>query len=327
LVDWSLAVFGFKEFIMFRLVVVSIFLSITMLLCSIESVAEKRVVILGFDGVDPGIAKEMMDAGDLPNLKKLSEQGTFTPLGSSNPPQSPTAWSSFSTSKHPGNHGIYDFLLRTPSNYRPGVGFGSVVQPKLTPDGSLQSPAAFTNIRKGRTFWKVASNEGVRAKVLSVPFAFPADSLEDGCMLSGLGVPDLRGTTSTFFLMTEAADKASNLSGGKKLPLKFSGDTARVEVEGIRIPGTRSYAKVPVDITANRSAKSVSIALPGTKVELKEGEWSPWIEWSFALSPKVDAHAISRFHALAAGDEVRLYMTCLQFDPNSPLMSFTEPEG
>lgn len=295
--------------------------------CIAGAQAEKQVVILGFDGVDPDIARDMIAAGDLPNLKRLSDEGTFTDLGSSNPPQSPTAWSSFSTGKHPGNHGIYDFLLREPGNYRPGVGFGSVKQPELNPDGSYRSKASFENIRKGRTFWKVADSAGLKTKVLSVPFAFPADSLEEGCMLAGLGVPDLRGTTSTFFLMTEAATEEESLSGGKKLPLTFANDVAQVNIEGLRIPGSRDYAKVGIAITADRTAKSLSIKLPNESVTLKEGEWSPWVEWSFTLSPKVEARAISRFHALAVGNEVRVYMTCLQFDPNDPFIPFTSPEG
>ena len=59
--------------------------------------AEQRVVILGFDGMDPVLAQRWMDAGKLPTFKRLAEQGHFQPLGTSNPPQSPVAWSDFAT--------------------------------------------------------------------------------------------------------------------------------------------------------------------------------------------------------------------------------------
>jgi predicted AlkP superfamily phosphohydrolase/phosphomutase len=300
-------------------------------LCCVVSLqtfaAEKRVIILGFDGVDPGIVSDMMTSGDLPNLTKLSEQGVFTPLGSSNPPQSPTAWSSFATSKHPGSHGIYDFLVRNPKTYVPGVGFGTVQKPVLNADGSFKTPPAFNNIRKGRTFWKVASNEGVRAKVLSVPFSFPADTLEEGCMISGLGVPDLRGTTSTFFLMSEGYTKSGGLSGGRKIPLDFSSGTATVEVEGIQIPNSRprKFVSVPISLQVDRNARRVVIDLPEKSLELDEGTWSPWVEWTFDISAKEQAHAISRFRILSAGDEVRLYMTCLQYDPRKQYIEMTSP--
>src|SRR5690606_31808288 len=42
-----------------------------------------RVIVLGFDGVDPDLAAEMMAAGELPNLAQLRDQGTFTALESS----------------------------------------------------------------------------------------------------------------------------------------------------------------------------------------------------------------------------------------------------
>ena len=40
----------------------------------------KRVVIVGFDGMDPELAERFINEGRLPNLKKLRDQGTFRPL-------------------------------------------------------------------------------------------------------------------------------------------------------------------------------------------------------------------------------------------------------
>jgi len=290
-----------------------------------ESVQKGKVVILGFDGVDPGIVQTMMDAGELKNLSKVAEQGTFQPLGSSNPPQSPAAWSSFATSKHPGNHGIYDFLARNPSSYLPMQGFGKDQKVVLNPDGSLRRSASWKTYRKGKSFWKVASDQSVRSKILSVPFAFPADSLEDGCMLAGLGVPDIRGTTSIFFYLSEEFDKKGKMSGGEKIPLSFENDKTTIQIEGLRIPKKKTYATVPLTITADRTNKLVTLELPAKTVSVKEGEWTEWMEWEFKLSDKYSVNAISRFHVLEAGDQVRLYMSCLQFDPDKPYMEFTTP--
>ena len=57
----------------------------------------RRLVILGFDGVDPRLLANWMAEGKLPRLRQLSEGGDFRPLGSTNPPQSPVAWTSFAT--------------------------------------------------------------------------------------------------------------------------------------------------------------------------------------------------------------------------------------
>ncbi len=300
------------------------FFALSLLFLSSAS-AEKRVIILGFDGVEPSIVDAMMKEDELPNLARLQHQGTFQRLQSSNPPQSPTAWSSFTTSKYPGNHGVYDFLRRTPKNYRPGVGFGSVVRPKLGADGSLTRAPAFKNIRKGKSFWQIANEQGTRCKILSVPFAFPAEDLSDSCMLSGLGVPDIRGTTSTFFLMSDSFTKASSMSGGRQVPLIFEGDRAVAVIEGIRNPKTRKYVQVPLTVEADRVAHRVRFDLAGTEIELGEGEWSGWLEWTFDVSAKYSVRAISRIHVLEAGEQVRLYMTCLQFHPEDPFMRFTTP--
>lgn len=284
-----------------------------------------RVIILGFDGVEPTIVDAMIENGELPNLAALRDQGTYSRLASSNPPQSPTAWSSFTTSTHPGNHGVFDFLRRSPARYIPRVGFGSVVPATLGADGALTREPRFDNIRKGKSFWQVANEQGAQVKVLSVPFAFPAEDLEESCMLASLGVPDIRGTQSWFFYLSDGFEEAERLSGGEKIPLTFEGDVATVDIPGIQNPTTKEYATVPMQIEADRAAKSITVTVGDQVVELQEGTWSKWLKWEFEVSSAWTVHAISRVHALEVGEQVRLYTTCLQFDPENPLMQFTSP--
>ena len=40
--------------------------------------AKQRVFVIGFDGMDPTLARRFMDEGKLPNLKELADEGTFT---------------------------------------------------------------------------------------------------------------------------------------------------------------------------------------------------------------------------------------------------------
>ena len=284
-----------------------------------------RVVILGFDGVEPTIVDAMLTAGELPNIAKLREQGCFQRLGSSNPPQSPTAWSSFATCLNPGNHGIYDFLRRDPARYAPGLGFGITKHPELAPDGSLSKAAEYQNYRKGDTFWGAASAQGARSKLLIVPFAYPAEPLQDGCQLCGLDVPDVRGTQSTFFAMSDQFDKQQNLGGGVRLPLQFTGDTATVMLPGPRHPTTREFIEAPINVTVDRAAHKAVIDLQGKTVELAEGAWSAWLEWTFKATDQFAIHAISRIHVLEVGESVRLYMTCLQIHPKKPYMQISTP--
>jgi predicted AlkP superfamily phosphohydrolase/phosphomutase len=81
--------------------------------------ARRRVVILGFDGVDAGIVERQIAAGKLPNLAAVQKQGGFTPLLPPVPAQTPVSWASFSTGLDPGSTRIFDFLKRDPKTLTP----------------------------------------------------------------------------------------------------------------------------------------------------------------------------------------------------------------
>jgi predicted AlkP superfamily phosphohydrolase/phosphomutase len=64
--------------------------------------AAPKTIILGFDGMDHALTQRFMDAGDLPNFKRLAEQGLYQRLETSNPAQSPVSWAVFNTGSNPG---------------------------------------------------------------------------------------------------------------------------------------------------------------------------------------------------------------------------------
>src|SRR3954469_19860119 len=129
----------------------------------------QRLVILGFDGMDPGLVGGWMREGKLPHLKQLAERGGMYPLATTHSPESPTAWASFATGVNPGKHNIYDFLVRDTATYLPDLGmvrrepgrflfdYVPVARPKLAP------------LRGGTSFWVTAGRAGVRSSVLTVP--------------------------------------------------------------------------------------------------------------------------------------------------------------
>jgi predicted AlkP superfamily phosphohydrolase/phosphomutase len=77
-----------------------------------------RVLVIGWDGATFDVLRPWMDAGELPNLARLVEQGVRADMKSTIPPWSFQAWSSFMTGKNPGKHGIYDFFRTPPGTYR-----------------------------------------------------------------------------------------------------------------------------------------------------------------------------------------------------------------
>src|SRR5512135_1938595 len=72
----------------------------------------KRLYLIGVDGMDPDIVTAMVGEGSLPNIRLLSEKGTFSRLPTITPPQSPSVWTTLSSGVYPSVHGVTDFILR-----------------------------------------------------------------------------------------------------------------------------------------------------------------------------------------------------------------------
>lgn len=85
-----------------------------------------RVVVLGFDGADARTTAALMERGELPNLAALAAQGTFGPLMTSNPAESPVSWSVLNTGQNPARTGVPGFVVRdllASGLPVPGIGF------------------------------------------------------------------------------------------------------------------------------------------------------------------------------------------------------------
>lgn len=71
-----------------------------------------KTLIIGFDGMDHGLARQFMDQGLLPNFSRLATEGHFGRLETSNPAQSPVSWAVFNTGTNPGKTGVGGFVSR-----------------------------------------------------------------------------------------------------------------------------------------------------------------------------------------------------------------------
>ena len=129
----------------------------------------RRVVILGLDGLDPELVERFLKEGRLPHLAKLRDEGTYKRLGTTWPPLSPVAWSSFSTGCNPGKHNIFDFLTRNPADYGPRMTSTRMRPPRRCLRlGPFQVPLSRTRIealRKSNPFWRVLGDAGVFSAV------------------------------------------------------------------------------------------------------------------------------------------------------------------
>ncbi|HKE07852.1 MAG TPA: alkaline phosphatase family protein, partial [Candidatus Acidoferrum sp.] len=73
-----------------------------------SSKTQKKVIVLGIDGMDPQLLRQYMAEGKMPNFAALAARGSFLTLETSMPPQSPVAWANLITGMNPGGHGIFD---------------------------------------------------------------------------------------------------------------------------------------------------------------------------------------------------------------------------
>ena len=174
----------------------------------------KRVVVIGLDGLDPGVVRRLMSEGRMPHFKKLAESGTFTDLQTTLPPISPVAWSSFQTGVNPGKHNIYDFLNRDLRTYLPELSSARIVESNARSWRKwFGSGASVRLLRKSQPFWKILGDFGVFSTILRVPITFPPERFF-GLSLSAMCTPDLRGSQGSFTLFTTDPDEATAATGG-----------------------------------------------------------------------------------------------------------------
>jgi hypothetical protein len=107
----------------------------------------KRVVVLGLDGLDYGLARQWIDAGQLPNLARVEKLGGFLPLQTTLPAVSPVAWSGFATGADASRHNIFDFLTRDPRRVSSSVAGSSPgpSKPSNRPARARPSGASWPN--------------------------------------------------------------------------------------------------------------------------------------------------------------------------------------
>jgi predicted AlkP superfamily phosphohydrolase/phosphomutase len=294
--------------------------------------AGKKVIVIGIDGMDPGLSKSMMDEGRLPNLARLSAAGGFSELGTSIPPQSPVAWANFINGSGPGSHGIFDFIHRHPeeqcatfSSFAETVGGQTVLR------------------RQGVPFWDYLDAAGIPSTFYDLPSNYPASPSHHGhhrC-LSGMGTPDMLGTFGTYqhFADNNPPDPAEE-SGGKRFPLSFDGqDQAAAKIIGPLNTLLDKPEPFTVEFTVHRDrqADAALVEVQGQRILLKAGQWSRWTKLAFSLpwsvkvgrtisGPGGDVSGICRFYLQEVAPNFRLYVSPLNMDPSAPEQKISEPE-
>ncbi len=317
----------------------------------------QKMVILGFDGMDPRLVEQWMAEGKLPNMAKLARQGGSYRLETTASPESPTSWSSFAIGGNPGRHSIYDFLIHDVKTYMPDTGMVRREMPTVLFNYVPTSKPKIVSLRGGTSFWVTAGEAGVRSAILTVPVTFPPEAVPNGRMLSGLPLPDVRGTIGTFsYFATDLSryEEGSTEMGGLLKRLVFTGDTARTELTGPPNPIVKAQSDairkkpqpwsdadkarlaeldraadimIPMTIQWDRQAKRATIELQGESIRLGEREWSRWVPLEFRVNLLVRVYGMAQLFLIKAGDDLQLYVSPINWRPESPLVPISSPDS
>jgi predicted AlkP superfamily phosphohydrolase/phosphomutase len=297
----------------------------------------KRLVIIGFDGMDPQLAQRFMDEGRMPNMKKVAEEGVFSPLNTSYPSMSPVAWSSFTTGVDASRHNIFDFITRDPCTYLPVLSSSEITAGekallKIGKKEFFKRPTGGIRLlRKGKPWWSFLGDKKIFSNIIRVPITFPPEKFH-GASLSGMCVPDLKGTQGSFTFWTSNAAQAGPEAGGDVLMVGRDGNTLRCPITGPADPGAAKPEpmRIPMKVEVLEDDKRIRLSI-GAKgeeqiVELGMKDYSDWITLEFkSKHSKAKASGIARFYCMGTKPEFGLYMTPIQIDPSNPAMPISHP--
>lgn len=126
-----------------------------------------RVIVVGLDGATWDLLKPWAESGKLPTIKWLMENGVWGDLETVIPPLSAPAWTSFITGKNPGNHGIYNFVLKKENSYDI-IFVNSIIQRKLS-----------------RRLWDYLAFKNFKSIIINLMPSYPPENI-NGILISDI---------------------------------------------------------------------------------------------------------------------------------------------
>ncbi|GLI33413.1 alkaline phosphatase family protein [Desulforhabdus amnigena] len=138
----------------------------------------KKTMVIGLDGASWTILNTMIAHGHMPTLQAEIENGRAQVLTSTEPPITPSAWTSFQTGLSPEDHHVLGF---------------KELQMK---DGRFQSNILFSTNLSVKRIWDILSEHKKRVCILNLPLTYPPFPI-NGILVSGFPVPSSK-TEFTF---------------------------------------------------------------------------------------------------------------------------------
>lgn len=291
-----------------------------------------KLIILGIDGMDPLLLRQFMAKGEMQHFATLASEGSFLPLQTSTPPQSPVAWSSLITGMNPGGHGVFDFIHRDPRTLTPYFSTAQVIPPahnlRLGDWVIPISKGQVKLLRKGKAFWQYLDDHEIPIEVVRMPANFPPVATK-GKTLAGLGTPDLLGGYGTFsFYTDDSSFPAGPVDGGVIYSVRLSGDHMESYLHG---PPNSFRANapdlaIPFAVDRDPSEPVARLTIEGQTLILKAGQMSPWVRLTFTFFPVLEKiTGICRFYLKQVHPQLELYVSPINLDPAAPALPISTP--
>jgi predicted AlkP superfamily phosphohydrolase/phosphomutase len=149
------------------------------------------VILIGVDGAEWNVIRELWSQGQLPALRRIAEQGVAASLDTDYA-ISPVIWTSIATGRPPKVHGITGFVVPSPK--------GDV-------------PVSST-LRRVPALWNMAAKAGHRTAVVSWWASWPVEAIPGGVVVSDRAMNELpHGISPPAFAARFAALREAALAG------------------------------------------------------------------------------------------------------------------
>src|SRR5436853_3752134 len=121
--------------------------------------SQPKVIVFAVNGAEWDILRPLLIQGQMPNLKKVLDNGIFGKLKTISEPNCPKVFTAFATSALPEESGITGFVVG--------------------------GQTASTNMLKAEPLWSILSKRGITVGMANVPATFPVMPV-NGYMISGM---------------------------------------------------------------------------------------------------------------------------------------------
>ena len=279
----------------------------------------KRVMLIGVDGAMLSMVEQYLEAGSMPALAGLLNDGTAVEALPSVPVDTPTNWTTIATGAEPVNHGINSFIAKWAGE-------------ELTVQDTERARSMQSTTSVAELLWETVGRHGGSSVVVNYPVGWPPKG--DGVRVIGGDTPGgmiWHKTREELYAEGPARDSLLELHGVTidPTPLSFRPvearpDEAAVDVESTFVPVS---GHEPAGFWARRGRADGHVRLTLSRDEagrqpvadLAPGQWSQWI--SMQLDGRESATRFRLIRADPSGG-LELYRTRVE-----PVDGYTHPAG